>query len=386
VASIRLCTDDEPVSDNPAHISAPRIGDDACQVLVASCRLARRIRAPMIGSDHVLYALLWRAPILLRTEFPPARRSRLPWRWVRREFESMPRADDRTDRDSDGTDHDRGGAVRGGYPIDPIAADAAVANLERNGALRQAAYETRFFGALGSRASTAPRWHPEVCAAVDAALAAASVDGVPRVGMKHLLDGLLMDSSTRAAKYVHNMGGRTHGLRGLATKAWRDPAGDFTVTVKELANVGAIVPPPGLTSNAAIRWVNRLATPIARMKPFEFQVHVGSVMQAVRLGHPQATTAHQVLAVLTLDDDLASAGAGLPPAEARARDIRAAVANLTLSAALADMVGTIEKEQPASRRRAGRLRRSRHSLPRSIGNASADDAAHHTRCPPPARR
>ncbi len=129
----------------------------------------------MIGSDHVLYALLWRAPIALRTEFPRARRSRLPWRWVRREFEPMPRADDRTDRGKGGTD----GAVRGGSSIDPIAGDAWVSNLERNGALRQAAFSARFFGAVGGRASIVPTWHPEVCAAVDAALSAASVDGVP---------------------------------------------------------------------------------------------------------------------------------------------------------------------------------------------------------------
>ncbi len=203
--------------------------------------------------------------------------------------------------------------------------------------------------------------------------------------MKHLLDGLLMDSSTRASQCVYNMGGRPHGLRGLAAKVWRDPTGDFSPSVKELADVGAIVAPAGMTSIAAVRWVNRLATPIGRMNPFEFQVHAGSVEQAVRLGHPQVTTAHQVLAVLALDDELAFLGVVLPPAEARARDVRAAVPNLTLSSALADMVGRIETEQPASRRRAGRLRRSRRSLPRSIGNASADDAAHRSIAADPSR-
>lgn len=255
------------------------VGSQSRQVLYSACRRARVHRAGHIGTEHVLYG------ILLRVRWDSA--------WA-----ALPRTLKERDRSS------------GPAPADPDG-DGSVPDVEVLGSLREAAWMTARRDRRKRRHTPTPGWHPEVGAALGAALASAAADGVRHAGPRYLLAGVLADPRSGARELLRSCGVDPSRLLAAA-RADHLPGRDapLKTAVEKLEGLRVLE-----TRSRASTLVYAPLRPLARLTrvdPMLVALEMEAVRQAVRAGATQLHTGHLLLAALELDRNLQAVGATLP--------------------------------------------------------------------------
>jgi hypothetical protein len=166
--------------------------------------------------------------------------------------------------------------------------------------------------------SVPPAWHRSVVEALSGALTEASSAGVPYACGTHLLLGLLADSSGPA-----RVASRNAGLQpGALTRALREASGQFAgepfaPLVAMLEASGSVGQSSGVV-RLLVQVVNRIQSKrggYGNSVLFTFENEI--LRQAVRAGAPMVTTAHALLAMVSLDMQLMAKGRFLRPSLAR---------------------------------------------------------------------
>ncbi|MFB4317706.1 Clp protease N-terminal domain-containing protein [Actinomadura sp. 21ATH] len=144
-----------------------------------------------------------------------------------------------------------------------------------------------------------------LAAAVDRALRAARELGVGRAGPAHLLMGLLHDPGNRASEALLERGlGREEVLARLAVHpSAREEGTPHAPAVDGLRNMGLLTGRGKYWGGLAAKLAGGgLGSPVVP------SVRLEADRQAARLGHPDVTTVHLLVAMLVLDEQLAASG------------------------------------------------------------------------------
>ncbi|GII20414.1 Clp protease N-terminal domain-containing protein [Planosporangium mesophilum] len=316
----------------------PSIGSGVTGTLAACYRTAAKTGAQTVGTDVVLRECLDR---LARSQPSVAEAVR-----------ALRRADG--DRP-----HDGGWASP---DLDPGVAASHEVDLGAAAALHEAAWQS--WGARGGKDSDQgsrpmPEWSGAVRAAVRLAVADAHAEGVAYVNVARLLVALLGIEGSRARELMDRGGVDARELvrRLRQDGALRTYVRPWTPTLDLLRAVG-------LVSGAS--WPVRVIAAVVRAHivrrtdagPILHALDAEANRQAVRLGHQCVTPAHLVLAVSSLEDQLAVRGAtlraDLAPHNEAVRILRNRVAYRDLAVEAADLAGDSGRDLAPESPRTGR--------------------------------
>ncbi|MDA3642595.1 hypothetical protein LZ318_39270 [Saccharopolyspora indica] len=254
------------------------ISRDVAEALTLAFREAIRRTQPKVGTEHVLSALLDGDSAAGGVLAPTVRASGSMMGVIRAKG-----IDDHWVHDDD---------------AEPVH-DLAVTGL-----LREAAWAAR------QTDSDVPPPTGALRAALRQALLYADEHGTPRANTTHLLMGLLHTPDNRAHEALRER--RVDRSDVLARLRVHPSAGEpgeppHTDTARTLRKMGLL---DGQRGQMSVRLVAKL---FGNGAPVFMALRMEARRQAVRLGHGEMTTAHLLLAVLALDEQLTTAGQRFSP-------------------------------------------------------------------------
>ncbi|WP_433870946.1 Clp protease N-terminal domain-containing protein [Saccharopolyspora sp. CA-218241] len=300
---------------------------EATTLLVEAFRQALRAGHPAVGTEHLLAALL-RGDAAAKELLVPGGRGA-------EELLAVVAKDAARWGSEDGTD-------------DVVFADHfAVGALLRE--VEWSAWQRKTDVAGESRSDELrPQATSALVAAIGRALLGAHELGVARAGATHLLLGLLHDPANRAGEALRERGLDPGGIRtGLTDhpSARQDGPwhGDSVTGLRHL----------GMLTERGPYWggLARSLSSGGFGTPMVLTVRREAMRQAVRFGHPQVTTAHLVLAMLVVDEQIATSGQRLRKRfavdNAGAELLRdRGVARAAAAGAVADLAPSGERSRP----------------------------------------
>jgi hypothetical protein len=248
-----------------------RLGMDSQYLLTNACRYARRMRARVVSEAFLLRALLERA------------------RRLNGAFVTLTRRVD--------VELARGLVVDSHRHLDLTR--VASAGEKTYAALRESHW--RVF-ACGTDPGT-PRWTEGVAQAMDAATEHAHEAGVAWTSPRHMADGLFDAPNEEIRDLVKRCGVQPFQLKAAFAAMW-----PTSVSGTPYAPSRDALQMAGALSGTALAL--RVVAAYARSTPVLVALEAEAVRQTVRLGHSRVTTAHLVLAVLSLNTQLLSEPSG----------------------------------------------------------------------------
>lgn len=266
-------------------IPCTEVSGEVVDTLTRAFGWAIRRRQPAVGTEHLLFALLEGDSAAGGLLAPTVRRSGAMMGLIRAKSLGHWVSNDDT-----GTEASK---------------DLAVAAL-----LREAEWTARRSGKRdASAASEDPHPQPTraLLSAIRQALLHADELGVPRANTTHVLMGLLHDPQNRASEALRE---RRVPQDHLITRLQEHPsarerAEPHAGTARALQNMGTLNERGQLVASLLAKVARKgsgFGTPVLAALRWEAK------RQAVRLAHPKAATAHLLLAVLALDEQLAATG------------------------------------------------------------------------------
>jgi hypothetical protein len=268
-----------------------RVGTSTAYALAGACTLVRRRPTSWLGTDHLLVSLARREPGL-REALGPGLRG------LRRAL---------------GKQQDDGPS--GAVPPNGSVADL---DLEVDAALREALWLVFVSGAYGAVASSpAPQISPGLREALRRSLVESAAQGVRWSGSIYLLDAVLADPQERAYRLLTHCHIEPQLVLAAAHRATATPVDDRPRTpMTDILSTYDVISPPDRSPTVHLIsriWGGYIARR-SRATPILHALELEAVRQAIQLAHPQVTTAHLLLAVLSLDEQLAAAQVRLPDA------------------------------------------------------------------------
>ena len=275
-------------ADSPAGFA--RVGASTAGALAKACRLAVRHPTSTIGTDHLLVSLAQRMGL-----------------WVT----FRPHMRDLKQALSQQRYYDSESAVPAGQSVTDL-------DLEVDGALREIrwqVFESGFYGVAAD--SPKPRISLAVREALRRSLVNSGARGIRWSGSAYLLDAVFADRGNRAHRLL------THChiepelmLRAIdkcfarTPRSTSDPFADdprHDQVIRLLDSFG-ILPPPDCSRPGRLmrRLLGAYCARRARATPMLTALELDADNQAARLDHPQVTTAHLLLTILNLDEQLAT--------------------------------------------------------------------------------
>jgi hypothetical protein len=266
-----------------------RVGTSSAYALAGACTLARRRPTSSVGTDHLLVSLALRMPGL-REALGSGLRD------LRRAL---------------------GKEQHGPEPATRASGSMADLDLEVDGALREALWLVFVSGAHGAVAvgSPVPQVSPGIREALRRSLVDSAAQGVHWSGSVYLLDAVLADPQERAHRLLRRCHIEPQLVLAGAHHATATPVEDRprTPMIDMLSTYDAISPPD---RSPTVHLISRLwgayIARRSRVTPILHALEMEAIRQAVRLDHLQVTTAHLLLAVLSLDEQLTAAQVRLP--------------------------------------------------------------------------
>jgi hypothetical protein len=277
-------------------LTQPLLGQDVYDVLIPCVQDGRRERRRELGTDFVLQEIArWRS--LGRLEVPRS---------------VMVELNDALGRTA--------GEVNDGGQIEraPVSATSEV-----HATLHEVMWggSKAFSRRGGEGAADEPvAWGESVLGALGLALEEARSANISYAGGTHLLLGLIGESGGAAATLLGKNGINSAALveRLRSDPLWARAASPHTPVVEQLTMMGGL--------ERATPWVLRWAPALLRRGTVKRSRYRSPVMhcleyemarQAVRMASRSVTSAHAVLAISSLRDQLSATGRGLPPGAPR---------------------------------------------------------------------
>jgi Clp amino terminal domain, pathogenicity island component len=254
-----------------------KFGGGTLRVLVGACRLAAKEKKPGIWTDDVLRSLTQLvAELRAVRSFPPATV-----------------------------------AFHRDYVVgDPAVPLPAALDWEVEAVLRVAHWKVLGFTNPDGSRPPRPWWEAETVAAVRAAAALAAARGQEIVGRNHLLEALLSFPGNRARHYLERSRVDQAMLDQAMRRRWpvTDSEPPTYALAEFLQQTGVLVDPSRPQREGKGRWMARMVRRVNEREPLLVGLELQAKTEAVRLGHAAVGLPHLLLAIMTLEAELAATG------------------------------------------------------------------------------
>jgi len=147
-------------------------------------------------------------------------------------------------------------------------------------------------------------WH--VVRALEASVDLARADGVPWLGPRHVVDGFLDPSNVELREFLHHCESSIEMVRDGFHEVWPlRAAGRPHLPTWEALRMGRYLDARRVAPRVnTVAMVLRYISVQSKSTPPVVMLEIEAVRQAVRLGHDRLTTAHLLLAVLSLNEQM----------------------------------------------------------------------------------